>query len=211
MIDTLSQLQDALDSDMAWRVREVAYFQNASKNLKGPAAQTYIRAGVTLVYAHWEGFVKLSSESYLEFIQGQGHSYKELKACFSVFGLKRKLSVLGESKQSKTNVEIVDFLVTELNKKAEMGLANAVKTESNLSSTVFSNIASSINISVSKYETRSNLIDKELLKRRNKIAHGEYLDIQHGQFSRLSNAVLQLMRDYKSDIENAASQKDYVR
>lgn len=211
MITTLTQLQDALDTDMAWRVREVAYFQNASRTLKGPAAQTYIRAGIALVYAHWEGFVKVSSEAYIEFVQGQGHSYKELKACFSVLGLKERLSLLAESKQLKTNVAIVEFLIDGLHKRAEMGLGNAVKTESNLSSSVFSNIATSINIDASKYATKSNLIDIELLKRRNKIAHGEFLDIKHGEFLRLSNAVLELMRNYKTDIENAASQKDYIR
>ncbi|RYF60728.1 MAG: hypothetical protein EOO27_04715, partial [Comamonadaceae bacterium] len=77
-IHTLSQLQDALDNELGWRKKEISAFRVAS-SINGREASFYIRAGVALLYAHWEGFIKNSSEHYLNFVQHQGHNYRELK------------------------------------------------------------------------------------------------------------------------------------
>lgn len=86
-IRTLTQLQEALDSEMAWRIREISDFKLATKG-RSPNTQTFVRAGVALVYAHWEGFIKSASQYYLSFVDNRGHVYKDLKTCFAVFGLR---------------------------------------------------------------------------------------------------------------------------
>ncbi|XQZ30747.1 hypothetical protein E2976_00020 (plasmid) [Paracoccus yeei] len=203
-------MQDAMDREMAWRLKEVKAFSVASK-ANGPERRYFIRAGVALLYAHWEGFVKTSSEQYLSFVGNRGLKYNELKSCFSIFGLKSKLNTLAISRQSLANVDAFDFILLELDKTARLQLGSAINTESNLTSKVFSNIAVSLDINIASYASRFNLIDESLVNRRNKIAHGEFLDIGGKEFGELLDAVLQIMREYKTDLQNAASTEAYKR
>lgn len=209
-IRTLGQLQDVLDQEMGWRVKEIGAFRIASK-ANDPNRKFFIRAGLALVYAHWEGFIKSASECYLSFIHSRGHTYRELKSCFAIFGLKRKLETLSISKQAKSNIEAFDFILNEIEKPARMRMSSAINTESNLTSKVFSNIANSLDINIENYVTKFNLIDESLVSRRNKIAHGEYLDLRGNEFDELADEILQLMRGYKIDLQNAASMKSYIR
>jgi hypothetical protein len=209
-IRTLDQLQDALDKEMAWRLKEVKAFSVASKG-NGPERRYFIRAGIALVYAHWEGFIKVSSEMYIRFVNSRGLKYSELKSCFSIFGLKLKLQSLSESRQSRANIDAFDFIVAEMDNTARLQLGSAINTESNLTSKVFTNIATSIDIDVREYSSRFNLIDESLVHRRNKIAHGEFIEIGGAEFVDLVDDVLKMMRDYKTDLENAASTAAYKR
>lgn len=209
-IRTLTQLQEVLDEEMGWRIKEVSDFKLVAKK-QPESSRTFTRAGVALLYAHWEGFIKSSSEAYLNFVDNQGHVYRDLKTCFAVFGLKGRLALLGSSRKAKPNIEALDFVLAEIDKPAKMSMSSAIDTESNLTSNVFANIAASLDISVSTYETKFNLIDESLVNRRNKVAHGEYLDLSAADFLVLADEVLQMMRGYKTDIENAATLKSYKR
>lgn len=209
-IRTLDQLQAGLDSEMAWRVKEIGAFVVDSK-MSSLERKFYIRAGIVLIYAHWEGFIKRASEQYLDFIQHQGHTYEQLKSCFAVFGLKGKLQTLITSRKATPNIEAFDFIFSELQQRANLNLSSAINTESNLTSTVFTNIANSLDINIDGYATKFKLIDESLVDRRNKVAHGEYLDLGGREFGELVDEVLKMMRGYKTDLENAASTKSYIR
>lgn len=209
-IRTLDQLQEKLDTEMGWRIKELSHFKIATRSNKD-SARTFVRAGVALVYAHWEGFIKAASENYLSYVVYQGHIYRDLKTCFAVFGLKGKLSALNDSRKTKPNIEALEFVLAEMDRPARMSMAGAIDTESNLTSKVFQNIAASIDIDTTAYETRFKLIDESLVNRRNKVAHGEYLDLGIEDFIALADDVIQMMRSYKTDIENAASLKSYKR
>jgi hypothetical protein len=81
----------------------------------------------------------------------------------------------------------------------------AIDAKSNLNSEVFGEIAKTIGLDIVGYQKRFNLIDESLLARRNRIAHGEYLDIGTDAWRGLADDVILLMRQFKTDIENAAS------
>jgi hypothetical protein len=209
-IHTMTQLQEALDIEMSWRLKEISAFKLATKTEEG-GRRAFVRAGVALIYAHWEGFIKAASEDYLNFVDNQGHLYRDLKSCFAVFGLKGKLASLIASRQAKPNIAAFDFVLGELDKPARMRMSSAINTESNLTSKVFANIANSLDIATTSYETKFNLIDESLVRRRNRVAHGEYLDIGASDFRTLADEVVQMMRHYKTDLENAASLGAYRR
>ena len=124
-------------------------------------------------------------------------------------GVKRKINDLISSKNSNVSISTLEFLRDELNERAKLKIESAIRTEFNLSSKVFDNIAKSIGLSTQAYEARYNLIDESLLSRRNYIAHGEYLDVDSDGFRDLADEMLLLLRSYKTDIENAASLEDY--
>jgi hypothetical protein len=50
-IRTLTQLQEALDAEMGWRLKEIATFKVATKT-KEAGQKVFVRAGLTLIYAH---------------------------------------------------------------------------------------------------------------------------------------------------------------
>jgi len=210
-IKNLVQLQDKLDSEIGWRVKEIYGLKFSVRNTKLMAEATLIRAGVTILYSHWEGFVKAASLAYLSYVDNQQHVYRDLKSCFVIFGLKGHIDDIRESKKSEKNIEIVEFLLNKMNHRSSMKLGSAINTESNLRSHVFENIARSLGIVPDFYKTKYNLIDHSLVDRRNSIAHGEFLNISSKEWISLSEEILTIMRAYKTDIENYASQKLYKR
>ena len=55
---TEQMLVDNLDNDLAWRIKELSIIKNKIPQSKNNEQEALIRAGVTILYAHWEGFVK---------------------------------------------------------------------------------------------------------------------------------------------------------
>lgn len=208
---TLSMLQDYLDHEFSWRLKEVASLKLSVRTSSPPHQNTVIRAGLTLLYAHWEGFVKKSSEGYLNFVSNQKLKYEELASCFVVFGVKKHLQDIATTRKARVNIAAVNFFLTRLANRANLKMKTAIDTESNLSSEVFENIVLSVGINPTPYQTKYHLIDSSLLKRRNRIAHGEYLDLGSDDYRTLADEVIALMRTFKTDIENAATSAKYRR
>lgn len=202
-LHTVNQIQDFLDAELSWRVKEIANLKTAAQG-SGPIPEsTLIRAGLALLYAHWEGFVKNSLTAYLNFVNCQGLKYEELRSCFVVFGLKKNVNELLASRNSTVSISALDFLRHQLGERAQLKIDAAINTESNLSSKVFQNILLSVGFDPAAYETRSHLIDESLLKRRNSIAHGDYLDVGKADWRYLADEIISMMRQVKTEIENA--------
>jgi MAE_28990/MAE_18760-like HEPN len=210
-IRNLTQLQAALDKEFSWRLKEIADLKLAARQQAQLTEKTLIRAGVTLLYAHWEGFVKCAARDYLNFVSNQGRTYEELETCFVALGVKRHLSEFAQSKKSTVHVAALNFIRTAMSNRAEIQVRSAIDTESNLKAHVFEEIASAIGIETNAYESRFNLIDESLVARRNRIAHGEYLDIDAEGWRALADDVIALMRHFKTDIENAASLSRFLK
>jgi len=206
---TISDIQNHLNDELGWRIQEIANLKEVIKRVDSIQTRSLLRAGVPILYAHWEGFVKNSSEAYLNFVAHQGLSYRKLKTCFILFGLKTEIEQLVETKKITPNIQVANFFLENLDKKAKIFYQGVINTQSNLSSLVFEEIASSIGIDPSPYQLKYKLIDESLLKRRNQIAHGEYLDIDTQGYQNLSHEVVVLIRAYKTDIENSIALESY--
>lgn len=208
-IRSQDHLQDALDRDFGWRVKEILNLKTSISRNKSLSQGTLVRASIALLYAHWEGFVKSGSIAYAEYVSTRGLRFDELKPCFIVLGLRGRLETLAESKKAVATAEALGFIQNKLRDSAKFNLEKAIDTESNLSSAVFSNIIKSIGLEDDHYSSFYNLIDESLLKRRNKVAHGEYLDLNASEWGDLADVVVGLMRAFKNDIENAATLGSY--
>ena len=203
-------LQDYLDAEISWRIKELANLKIAISQPR-LEKKTLIRAAVCIMYAHWEGFVKSASLAYLNLVNNQRLNYDKLSACFVVFGVKKYLHDLKTAARASVNIAAVEFFLSNLQARAQLKLSRAVDTESNLSSTVFDNIAVSIGIDPSGYQHKYHLIDQSILNRRNRIAHGEYLDLEENECRTLVDEVISLIRAFKTDIENCAFRGSFRR
>jgi len=188
---TISDIQNYLENELGWRTQEIDNLKKIIPNVNSIQARSLLRAGIPILYAHWEGFVN------------------ELKSCFIIFGLKKEIEQLTDTKASIKNIRITDFLLKELNNKAKLFYKGIINTQSNLNSALFEEIITSIGIDATPYKLKYKLIDESLLKRRNQIAHGEYLDIDIQGYRNLSDEVIALIRHYKTDIENSIILESY--
>lgn len=210
-LQTQNQLQDFLDEELGWRIKEISTLKSAVKNSAFISEQTLVRASIALLYAHWEGFIKSAATGYVSYVNNQDLNYSDLKTCFVVLGFKKTLHNIQQSKQSQLNATLIDFLRDGLDRKSNLKIDTAINTESNLSASVFENILHAVGFDTQPYETRSNLIDESLLKRRNTIAHGEYIGVAKDDWAKLADEVLQMLRQFKTDIENAMAQAAFKR
>lgn len=209
-VRSAEDLNDYLDQDLAWRRKEIIELRALVKSAKSKKADVHVRAGVALLYAHWEGFIKNAANAYVAFVSTRRMKTRELQDSFIALSIKTKLTQMGESGKSSVAVPAIAHLMSLLDKPALLPDAG-ITAEGNLKSEVFVNIAGWLGIDVARYSARFNLIDETLLASRNKIAHGEYLSISPGRFETLAEEILEVMVWFKTDLENAAVLKSFQR
>lgn len=210
-IRTAEQLYGHLDDEMAWRLKEVHELRSAVRTAKGKNIDAHIRAGVAMLYAHWEGFVKGAANSYVSYLAYRGDLNRDLQPCFVALSLRNLVASTNSSSRSELAVAGLTSLLAEMDKPIKLPKVDAISAQSNLSSIVFTNIVGWIGIDPAPYSPRFTLIDKTLLETRNGIAHGEYLIIDSARFESLATEVLEMLRWFKTDIENAVAEKSFLR
>jgi hypothetical protein len=210
-IRTVNDLSDRLDAEFSWRLKELADLKVLVKTTEKLKQSSMIRAGLPLTYAHWEGFVKSSAQFYLNFVLMQKHELKELSSCFLALSAQNLINKFTYSNKTSLQLDLVNHLTTNSSLSATANYSTTINTKANLNSSVFTDISLSIGIAIAPYETKFNFIDESLLKRRNEIAHGNYLDIDSTAFREIVDEVIGLMRQFKNDIMNSAIQKSYLR
>lgn len=199
---------DQLDTELSWRKKELTFLKG---NIKANSSnyKTFLRSGILLLYAHWEGFIKSSCEFYLSFVKHQKLPYKELRENFIALGLRNKLLEFEQTNKATIHNQMIDFVLNRLGQRANIPSENIINTGSNLNSSILCEILSSIGLDYSSYELKNNLIDSVLLKNRNSIAHGQFVELDDVEFNELHNEIIWMMDDIKTKLSNAAVLEEY--
>ncbi|GBF81494.1 MAE_28990/MAE_18760 family HEPN-like nuclease [Aphanothece sacrum] len=209
---TAEQLSDRLSDDLIWRKKELSELKSLVEN-KGFSPQKHnllTRSGICILYSHWEGFVKLAANSYLEYVRLKKLRYEQLSSNFLSLAMKDKLKEAKETNKASLYIPVCDFFLVELHNKSSLP-KEAISTASNLSSEVFKEITYILGLDFSLYSTKSKLIDEKLLKNRNEIAHGNYLMIDTEEYIELHTEVIGMLDTFKTQIENAVLNEDFKR
>ena len=212
-IRTLEHLNQRLTEDLIWRKKEITDLNDLieTRNFSISKHNMLLRGGVTILYAHWEGYIKTVATSYLEFVVRQKLTYDELAINFVAVAMKTKLKEATETNKATIFTEVTKFLLTQTNNRSSIPYEDVVTTGSNLSSSILCEIACILGLDYSFYETKEIIIDEQLLKRRNAIAHGEYLSLDHDEYRNLQREILAMMEYFRNQVENNAAQKLYLR
>lgn len=210
-LKTINQFLSKLNDELTWRQREIIDLRMQAQRKNAAGQKPLLRAGTTLLYSHWEGFIKNASEHLLNYIANQHLKNSELSDIFLIHSYKSHLFSLSDSKSVVIALESLRFIFGEMNASARISYRNFVDTESNLKSSVFDRIARSVGVDVNNYMHLYPFIDETIVNKRNSIAHGEYLDIDADEYKRISDKVFELIRCYKTDIENIAVQRTFTR
>ena len=210
-IRTIEHLSDYLAAELSWRQKELAILRSIIRSAKSSPGKSVamIRSGVTVLYAHWEGYIKAGATSYLEFVSNRRLKYRNLRVSFRAIAARSQLSVAAESSGTAKMINVAEFLLTQQDKTSHIPFKKVVPTRSNLSSEVLKDILALLSLDYSPYATKEKLIDRTLLYFRNNIAHGKGLYPSYDQIEELFSVVISLMDFFKNQIENAAVTHSY--
>lgn len=210
-IRTTEHLQTVLDEDFVWRRKELSSILTTIKSSKPKTLSTNIRIGVVILYAHWEGFIKNSAEYYLIYVAGKKLAYNELENNFIALSLKTKLKEFEDTNKNTVHTQLIEFLLGNLNIKANLPTENIIKTQSNLNSNILKEILSILGIDYSQFQLKEKFIDSQLLKIRNSVAHGQDPDMTEIDFYELYEEITNMMSSIKNEISNNASLAKYKK
>lgn len=209
---TLEGLTAALEDDVIWRRREILALTTM---LTAAATEdeklTLMRASLALLYAHWEGFVRNAAQQYLNYVSENSKRFSDLSDNFVWVMSKREMDLfMGTKKGSAEHIEIMMGVINRRKILDKELFKDRIDTGSNLKEKVFDNICAVIGLEPDKSKYDLKTICNHLLERRNKVAHGAFIESSASKIEKYRSAVLSAMNDFTYDIISLASSEAYL-
>jgi hypothetical protein len=216
-IRTATELSDYLDSDLSWRKRELITIENLirhpSKN--ETLERFYLRSGIVLLYAHWEGAVKTSSKAYLNFVAYSRTSLPDMTDNFIAVALRTQILQAGLAKKPSIHNALVNFFTSGMRSPVQIPYDTIFENQGNLNSDLFQEITLLLGIPYHTiYNTRRNLIDEVLLYNRNLVAHGDgqmLMSVDVVRFLEIRKLIVEMLEMFNTDVLNYALMQKYRR
>lgn len=208
---TEAEVLELLDEEFAWRRKELSEVSADVSSAARNSRPARVRAGTTLLYAHWEGFVKAASEAYVEFVACRRLQYKQLCPGFLALALRTRLRAFASTDDVSAHVAFVEFILGDLGSHARLPKLGAIKTGANLNSQRLKAIILTLGLDYSPFELKEKLIDGQLLDWRNRIAHGKLMCPTLTDFELLYRETSDMLRNFKDQISNAVARRTYLR
>jgi hypothetical protein len=207
---TLDELEDELARDLAWRRVEMHSLLSAVRQNTGPAGISFRRGGLAMLYAHWEGYTKKALADYWEYVARKRLSYGDLALNFVALGIERELTRAQGMSAGEKVLHRVLRIDNCTNDRALMSDRD-VDTRSNLNSDVLAGLLANLGLDESYFVTKAHFIDFSLLRQRNSIAHGDFLDVTIDGYIESHREVLGLLEAVRTAVSNAAAMRNYRR
>ena len=212
-IKTVEQLEELLVQDIAWRKKEMISLKILVEKDK-VNEPILLRAGIALLCAHFEGFIKRASNCYVGYVSQQKKSYSELKENFTALKMEKEFKSCAKSDKHSVHKKLL-ILHKELLTKRFMEKYDEnnpfISTHSNPSSAELEEILETIGIESDIFETKATYIDSSLLEKRHKVVHGERSDLDKQDFLITFKIIIDLVEEYKTLLVDAADNKKYMR
>ncbi|WP_122646040.1 MAE_28990/MAE_18760 family HEPN-like nuclease [Enterococcus mediterraneensis] len=212
-IANIEDFEDELINDLSWRKREMINLSFAVESENTTLTKSIlVRAGIALLCAHWEGYIRHASNAYVLLVSSQNIKVRELRESFVTLQLTKKISEIGKSKKISVQQVLVKDITDVLDEEFSVNFVDRpgkrlINTDSNLNFDLFDEIIKVIGLD-NIYETKRYYIDAMMLKNRNSIVHGEKAFFDRFDFSDLFVQVFTIMEQYKDQlIESADTQK----
>lgn len=211
-IRSVDELGSYLIEELKWRTAELDTWERLAKSCRPHEQIGVLRAGVALLYAHWEGYVKEATRAYLEYVSRQGLCVGDLRDELAAVALRTMLGSGEQSKKSSDHTSIVSALRAETRRKANISYdRSTIRTRSNLTFDVFEDIMHSVGCDSSRHELQKGLITNRLVKNRNDIAHGRLLLIDFEDWLEWRRRVVNILEDVRDQLRAAADAQTYKR
>lgn len=175
-------LENILTEELAWRKKEISDIKLCLDG--NPTYQKVLmKSLVLLLYSHWEGYIKISSKYYIQYVKEKKKKNIDLSENFTALALKRALEQCIDNVNALTLSNELK-LINKYNKikdhkfECDIDINNnfdksIINTKDNLSSNVFKSICNIIGIKTKNtFIENKYYIDSKLVNNRNIIGHG---------------------------------------
>ncbi|MHB1079679.1 MAG: MAE_28990/MAE_18760 family HEPN-like nuclease [Prosthecobacter sp.] len=208
---TANDLSFQLDSELTWRRKELSDLKSAIRNADPIARNVLLRSLVTMSYAHWEGYVRVSAMKYFTHITLKKKSYRELDRQFYTNSFMARLDAFYRSKSStKDACAFIISILDSLDSRFAFINPQLIDTKSNLNTDVINDLCLVCGFDGTFFESSRFFIDATLLKKRNAIAHGQEDGIDERDVDEFVNTTLSLLEHFRTLIENKVYTKSYL-
>ncbi|MBE0470892.1 MAG: hypothetical protein IBX55_15470 [Methyloprofundus sp.] len=204
----MASFEDKLNKELAMRKKEVSELYLLVQAEKSENTKKYLlRALLLMIYAHWEGFVRISSQKYLQFI------LKEKPSCESLVPSMKAFYVHSLYIAGKRGSEWDKFLNAFNHEELlifDVDVSDQLSTQSNLNTKVFKDIVSKIGVSDLDIDLLKGVLDDGLLASRNAIAHGEMTQLEFQDVELYKEKILDLLDLYADLLIENFNSKSYL-
>ena len=208
-IRSAEELEDYISKEFAWRRKELTNLRNLALGAKDSTKNLLLKACITTLYSHWEGFVKNISIAYCMLLNTRKLKYSELIDNFKVYSILNSFKEGFPHKRFKSYLEVVNILNTVMSDNLVIDYDKHIDAKSNLNSEVLFDIIQKLGLDYTLFELKENLIDEKFLGTRNAISHGEYREIELDTFNDLYDEITDLINLFKNQILNATYTESY--
>jgi hypothetical protein len=211
-VRSLDQLSQSISDCLSWRKHELKNIESYFADVKQPLLPL-VKGSLLLTYAHWEGGVKEVALRYLRHVEQQKRLRKDLTSNFLALESVSAIRHAASSNQLLPYLQAVEHVRYNLEHRYRLPNIELIDTQSNLSSNVLRNILHCVGLTAAwqHFESKQRVIDVALLKTRNAIAHtGQTENREEIDLPFVVKSVLELLKIFQDEIENAAVQKLYV-
>lgn len=202
-IRNLTQLREFLDKDLAWRKRELTTLEYMLERARRHERAFLLRAAVCVLYAHWEGFVRVAATSYASFVAAQGLRYRDLTPNFVALGLRSEIASAARSSRLTDLTGVAEKMIHG-DERARIDWENSAPT-GNMDSVRFAQVLRLVGLNTDNYAPKNRLLDRELLGKRNLVAHGIPVEVDADDYAELHTEIIRLVDMFRDDVENAAA------
>jgi hypothetical protein len=223
---TINDLRTTLEAELAWRQEELAFFKNQLNSIREEEKNRYRKSLVLILYSHLEGYIKLSLQTYIQYINSLLLQRREVITGLMVAGMHkeflayenfdRKNEVFRNKLPEDTNLHRfyrrVDFMdQVESFKDATLCIDDQViDVESNLWYIVLQKNLYKIGLPIDLFNEYHNDIDA-LVNRRTSIAHGNFRSgVAEQEFRNWEIKVNLIMSNVTRLIYDYANNKRYL-
>jgi hypothetical protein len=209
-IRTADMLYQCLCDELAWRKKELTNIKLLHDKARDHQQELLRRAGVALLYAHWEGFVRGAGTAYIEFVARQGLQYQQLQPNFVAIAARQDLGMFAASQRGTILCRVSEFFRTKQGERATITWEKAIQTKANLSAELTRDIVVLLGLDYSPFQIHEKSVIERLRDWRNSIAHGKYLPVGAQDYSELHHKVLGLLDEFSTQITNAAFNREFA-
>ena len=203
--------QEEIEQDLAWREAEMGSLKMLlASAVSGSGRQrALLRACSAMLYAHYEGFCKFCWTLMLNTIEAEGHLRMDLAERVAKRSM---IPVFRQLRRDISDESLWLFATSEFHNQLKQVAVfqDEVDTESNLWPSVSQRINDSVGLQCSLLNAHEAEL-RQLVGRRNKIAHGEKLEIADiQQFQRFENAAVLVMHELAIAVVECLENKTYL-
>lgn len=213
-IRTIEKLEEKISSDFSWRQKELIDIKTlVADEANNISKDLLIRAGIALLCAHWEGFIRYAANMYVVYVGCKKIKNKDLNENFMALKLRKAILNSGKTEKNSVHTDLVKRFFKTKEENFHISYTDdkrIIETHSNLSYDLFEEILKNINIE-NIYKLKKNYIDYNLLKHRHEVVHGEKTFLSKEDFFVTFEKVIEIMEQFKAQIISAAENELYLK